>query len=101
MNFKVYKTIATSSGGLKTADATSAANTARVGFSIQNQDDVKLYVKLGTGCSTTSYDYILNASTTTADGTGGMLFLDNYVGPISVKDGAAGTPSYTFTEFLG
>ena len=100
MNFKTPVYIATSSAGLKTAEATSSGNHDRQGgFIIQNQKAEKLYVKLGLACSATSYDFILIANSGAADGTMAPLHIPGYTGPVSVKD--SGTPSYTFTELTG
>ncbi len=80
-------------------DATAAAaNSARIGFRIQNQGTNKLYVLFGTGASTSVYHVILKASTGAADGTGGefvMMGPTVYTGIVTV----AGTnPSYTVLE---
>ena len=88
----------TSPGGLLTATATSAANSARRRFIIQNQKNEELYVRFGTGATTTNYHVALaphNPGSKHSD----PFVVDGYVGAISVAP-AAGNPSYTFTEFV-
>jgi hypothetical protein len=88
----------TSPGGLITATATSAANTARKRFIIQNQKNEVLYLKFGTSASAT--DYHIQLQEHNAGSKHSQPFIvDGYVGAISVAP-AAGSPSYTFTEFV-
>lgn len=89
-------TVVTSSGGLQTGATALAANANRYSFTIQNQAAAHLHVKLGSGATTSDYDYVLNAATAPANGTGGVLTLAGYKGIVSVA--AAGTPSYTDFE---
>jgi len=88
-----------SAGGLLTVTATAAANSARRRFVIQNQKTTEhLHVKFGTGCTTTDYHYVLlSASTAGAHAT--SLTFEGYTGAISVAP-VAGSPSYTFAEFI-
>jgi hypothetical protein len=65
-------------------------------FVIQNQGTNALYVKYGTGCTTSDYDVILSACSSAADGTGGVLTDDSYKGPVSI---AGTSPSYSIVEF--
>jgi len=101
MNGIIYNTLqATSSSGPKTSTTALTSNPNRIGFILQNQDNAKLYVKWGAGCSTSDYDMILKAGTAAADGTAGSVSMMEgiiYTGVISVA--SAGTPSYTITEF--
>ena len=88
----------TSPGGLLTATATSAANPLRKKFTLQNQKNEELFVKFGTGATTTDYHIALaphNPGSKHSD----PFVVDGYVGAISVAP-AAGNPSYTFTEFV-
>jgi hypothetical protein len=88
----------TSLGGLLTATATSAANPLRKKFTLQNQKNEELFVKFGTGATTTDYHIALaahNAGSKHSD----PLMLDGYVGAISVA-ATAGNPSYTFAQFV-
>jgi hypothetical protein len=88
----------TSPGGLLTATATAAANAGRRRFVIQNQKAEHLHVKFGTGCTTTDYHYVL-LSAATAGAHASSLTFEGYTGAISVAP-VAGSPSYTFAEFV-
>ena len=88
----------TSTGGLRTATATSAANPARRRFVIQNQKSEHLHVKFGTGATTTDYHYVLQSAATVGI-SGSSLTFDGYTGAISVAP-VTGNPSYTFAEFV-
>ena len=88
----------TSPGGLITATATSAANSARKRFIIQNQKNEVLYLKFGTAASATDYHVQLQEHNAGSKHSQPFIF-DGYVGAISVAP-AAGNPSYTFTEFV-
>jgi hypothetical protein len=88
----------TSTGGLRTATATSAANPARKKFILQNQKNEVLYVKFGTSASATDYHVQLQEHNAGSKHSV-PLELDGYVGAISVAP-AAGSPSYTFAEFV-
>jgi hypothetical protein len=85
-------------GGLRTATATSAANPARRKFVIQNQKNESLYLKFGTGASSTDYHIELQEHNTGSKHSQPFI-LDGYVGAISVAP-VAGNPSYTFAEFV-
>ena len=88
----------TSPGGLITATATSAANSARKRFIIQNQKNEVLKLKFGTAASGTDYHVELQEHNSGVKHSQPFIF-DGYVGAISVAP-AAGNPSYTFTEFV-
>jgi hypothetical protein len=88
----------TSPGGLLTVTATSAANLARKKFTLQNQKNEELFVKFGTGASTTDYHIALPAHNTGSKHSD-PLMLDGYTGAISVAP-TTGSPSYTFAEFV-
>ena len=88
----------TSPGGLLTATATSAANSARRRFIIQNQKNEELYVRFGTGATTSNYHVALAAHNPGSKHSDPFV-VDGYVGAISVAP-ASGNPSYTFTEFV-
>ena len=88
----------TSPGGLLTATATAAANPNRRRFVIQNQKAEHLHVKFGTGATASDYHYVLQ-SAATAGAQGTHLTFDGYTGAISVAP-VAGSPSYTFAEFV-
>ena len=56
-----------------------------------------LYLKLGTGASSSDYHITLSAGSGAADGTGGIFTNDGYQGAVSVA--ASGTPSYSVIEY--
>ena len=56
-----------------------------------------LYLKLGTGASSSDYHITLSACSSAADGTGGIFTNDGYQGAVSVA--ASGTPSYSVIEY--
>lgn len=88
----------TSTGGLRTATATSAANPARKKFTLQNQKNEVLYLKFGTSASSTDYHIQLqehNAGSKHSE----PFILDGYTGAISVAP-VTNPPSYTFAEFV-
>ena len=88
----------TSPGGLLTATATSAANPLRRKFTLQNQKNEELFVKFGTGATTSDYHIVLPAHNT-GNKHSDPLMLDGYIGAISVAANA-GSPSYTFAQFV-
>ena len=87
-----------STGGLLTVTATAAANSARKKFTLQNQKNEVLYLKFGTGASTTDYHIQLQEHNAGSKHSQPFI-LDGYVGAISVAP-ATGNPSYTFAEFV-
>jgi hypothetical protein len=88
----------TSPGGLLTVTATAAANPNRRRFVIQNQKAEHLHVKFGTGATTTDYHYVLLSAATVGSNATSLTF-EGYTGAISVAP-VAGSPSYTFAEFV-
>ena len=67
-----------------TANATVVTlSPGEVGF-IQNLDDAALAVKLGASASTTDFSFILKAGSAADDGNGGLIYLTDYVGAVSV-----------------
>ena len=77
----------TSQGGLITATATSAANSARKRFIIQNQKNEVLYLKFGTAASATDYHVQLQEHNAGSKHSQPFIF-DGYVGAISVAPAA-------------
>lgn len=76
-----------------TSDATVFTLAAgEIGF-IQNLDDAALAVKKGASASTSSFSFILAAGTAAADGKGGAIKIDDWVGAVSVA-AMTGTASY-------
>ena len=95
----VYKT----GGGINTPSIASAAtaltaNAARIGWSIQNLGTNALFVRLGTGASTTVFHYVLKAGAGNDDGSGGLITSFDgtvYTGIITI---AGTSPRYTVLE---
>lgn len=82
------------------ASATTAldANPVRGAWMIQNLGQNPLFVRLGTGASTTEFTVVLKAATTNDDGTGGTFAQEAgviWTGIISI---AGTSPRYTITE---
>ena len=86
-------TVVTSSAGIETSTTAFAADPARYSFTIKNEAAAVLYVKLGSGATTSNFDYILSAASVAGNGTGGSVTIAGYKGIVSVA--AVGTPSYT------
>ena len=74
-----------------------AANPARVGFILQNLGTNPLFVKYGSGASTSSFSVVLKVSSVQDDGTGGVITGDStiYTGIITI---AGTSPRYSVTE---
>lgn len=81
------------------SDATAlAANTARAGWAIQNLGTNALFVRLGSGASTSVFHVVLKASTGNDDGSGSSFSQFNgavYTGVITI---AGTSPRYTVLE---
>ena len=74
------------------------ANPARIAFSIQNLGQNALYIRLGTGASTSVFHTVLKGGTSNDDGTAGSYSMEAgaiYSGIVSV---AGTSPRYTITE---
>lgn len=65
---------------------------------IQNLGTNALFVKFGSGASSTDFDVVLKGGTSSDDGLGGVLSFDvlSYTGIITV---AGTSPRYTATDF--
>jgi len=75
-----------------------AANTARIGWSIQNLGTNTLYVLLGSGASTSVFHYALKAGSGNDDGSGGSITQSAgavYNGIVTI---AGSSPRYTVLE---
>lgn len=75
-----------------------AANPARVAFMLQNLGTNALFVKYGTGATTSDFSVVLKASTGQDDGTGGVLTSADtavFTGAITI---AGTSPRYSVTE---
>lgn len=82
---------------LSSATALSA-NNARVGFSIQNLGQNALYIRLGSGASTTVFHTVLKAGTGNDDGTGGSYSMEAGVIYNGIVTVAGTSPRYVVTE---
>lgn len=85
------------SGILTSAGTALAANDNRRTVIVQNLGTNALFVKFGTGASTTSFDVILKGGSVADDGLGGTLSFDvlSYTGIITV---AGTSPRFTATD---
>ncbi len=97
LNIDPAHEIKTRTGIVVAAGDILAANENRRTLIIQNLGGDVLYVKLGTGASTTSFDFILKGGSVNDDGNGGVFLEDtlSYTGIISV---AGATVRCTATE---
>lgn len=94
----IYQTQNSNTPAVLSAATALAANTARIGFSIQNHGTNPLFVLLGAGASTSVFHFVLKASTVADDGSGGVLIMTNgtvYDGIITI---AGSSPRYTVLE---
>jgi len=94
----VKQTTDTSTPSIVSAATALAANTARIGFAIQNSGTNPLFVLLGDGASTTVFHFVLKAGTGNDDGLGGSLLMMEgivYTGIVTI-DGT--TPRYVVLE---
>ncbi len=100
MNPSIQQTTNSNTPSVASAATALASNTKRVGWSIQNQDNVNpLYVLLGSGATTSLFHFVLKVCTSAKDGNGGLVSQSEgavYTGTITVA--SAGTPSYTALE---
>ena len=75
-----------------------AVNTARIAWMIQNLGQNPLFVKRGTGASTTVFDVVLKAGTANDDGTGGIYIEGAGLGWTGIITIAGTSPRYVITE---
>jgi len=83
--------------GIASTATVLSANTGRRFFIVQNLGQNPLFVKFGSGATTSDFDVVLKAGTANDDGVGGSITSDIvvYTGVISV---AGTSPRYTATE---
>lgn len=88
----------TNTPSIASAATAIAANARRSSFSIQNLGTNTLYVRFGSGATTSVFHFALKAGSVNDDGTGGSISQNNpaiYVGIITIS----GTnPRYTVLE---
>jgi len=83
---------------IASATTALAANEARCSWSIQNLGQNPLFVRRGSGASTTVFHHVLKAATANDDGTGGSVSEEAgvvYDGIITI---AGTSPRYVVTE---
>lgn len=89
--------LVSSPGGSRSAAIAAGANPRRLVAFIKNEAAVNhLHVKLGPGCTTTDYHFILAVGASLSNGTGGEHRIEDYQGQITVA--SAGTIAYSFYE---
>lgn len=74
-----------------------AANASRRGWAIQNLGTNPLFVRLGTGASSTVFHRILKGNSIADDGTGGIIEDEAWIGIVSV---AGTSPRFVATELI-
>ena len=88
---------ANSSTTLKTSTSALTDNDYRKSFTLTNMATGKIYVNLsGTAPSATACHFVLPGCGSAADGTGGSLSVDGYVGVVTVSGTGL---SYSVVEF--
>lgn len=87
----------TATASIATSDGTVGTITTGGKMTLQNCGTAAVYVKRGTGASSSSFNWILSACTAQDDGLGGSCEIADYVGAISI-DGVA-TPRVAVTLF--
>jgi len=89
----------TTAGGWETGTTALVANDYRKSFIITNMATGKLYVNLsGATATATACHFVLPGCSSVADGTGGTLSVDGFVGAVTVLGTGAGG-SYSVVEF--
>jgi hypothetical protein len=83
---------------LVTSDGTAGTITAGGMALIQNLDDAAVYVKLGSGASSSNFSFVLSAGSAANDGLGGSREIINYAGIVTVA-AATGSPRLIFSNF--
>tara|TARA_Y100000310_G_scaffold237119_1_gene240382 strand:+ start:810 stop:1124 length:315 start_codon:yes stop_codon:yes gene_type:complete len=90
---------ANSTTTFSTSTAALAANDYRKSFIVTNMAVDRLYVNLsGTAPTATACHFVLPGCSSVADGTGGTVSVDGYVGAVTVAGTGAGG-SYSVVEF--
>lgn len=101
MSINIGQTIAANIPSIASATTALTANENRTAWMIQNLGTNALYVRLGSGASTTVFHVVLKASTGNDDGTGGSVAQEAgtiYTGVITI---AGTSPRYTVLEHGG
>lgn len=94
----VQSTNVTNTPSIASDTTALAANRTRTQWSIQNLGQNTLFVRLGSGASTSVFHVVLKASSANDDGTGGIISQDVgavYCGVITI---AGSSPRYAVLE---
>tara|TARA_R100001463_G_scaffold117127_3_gene172706 strand:+ start:57184 stop:57543 length:360 start_codon:yes stop_codon:yes gene_type:complete len=85
-------------GSNATLVISSAGNPARKSITIQNHGTSTLTIAMGATASATTFHYILKSCSSTYDGTGGTIKIDDYTGAISAF--SASNLKLSYAEFV-
>lgn len=94
----IYSTQQINTPSISASITAISANTGRKGWSIQNLGTNALFVRLGSGASTTVFHYVLKGGTANDDGTGGSVSQTEGVVFNGVITIAGTSPRYTMME---
>lgn len=84
--------------GIASSTTAAAANVARANYFIQNLGQNPLFVKEGSGASSSDFTFVLAAGSANDNGTGGSMNSSSdgcWTGIITI---AGTSPRYTYTE---
>jgi hypothetical protein len=98
MSLHIFKTKTSTTSGIASATTAAAANPARSSYKIQNLGQNALFVKEGTGATTSNFSYVLAAGTANDNGTAGDYESPAgqvYTGAITI---AGTSPRYVIIE---
>lgn len=99
VNGGISQTTASNTPAIVSAATALAANSGRLGFSIQNLGTNALFVLMGSGASTSVFHVVLKAGAGNDDGSGGVLSMEAGVVYTGIVTIAGSSPRYTVTEF--
>jgi len=87
-----------STPSIASAATALAENKARGAWMIQNLGTNALFVRMGSGASTTVFDVVLKAGTGNDDGSGGSFAQESGVVYVGIVTVAGTSPRYVCTE---
>jgi hypothetical protein len=96
-NVQLPTQYSTATPTIAVADGTVGTLAAGQKMTLQNCGTAAVYVKRGTGASSSSFNWVLSACTAADDGLGGSVEIDDWIGAVSI-DGV-GTPRVAVTIF--
>lgn len=99
VNGGISQTTASNTPSIASAATAIAANSGRLGFSIQNLGTNALFVLMGSGASTSVFHVVLKAAAGNDDGSGGVLSMEAGVVYTGIVTIAGTSPRYTVAEF--